>query len=61
MGGAFKKYFDTKKIIITQIPFGESMSPAEINDKITEKQHSIYGLNAMLQRKIEIVNILFKK
>ena len=60
-GGALKKHFDTKKIIITQIPFGESMSPAEINDKITEKQHSIYGLNAMLQRKIEIVNILFKK
>ena len=37
------------------------MSPTEINDKITEKQYSIYGLNAMLQRKIEIVNILFKK
>lgn len=60
-GGTLKKYFDMKKLIITQIPFGESLSPAETNDKKTEKQHSIYGTKAMLQRKIEIVNILYKK
>ena len=37
------------------------MSSKEINDNITEKEHSIYGINAMLERKIEIINVLYKK
>ena len=59
--GAFNKYYNSKKLLISQLPFGESMSSKEINDNITEKEHSIYGINAMLERKIEIINVLYKK
>ena len=59
--GAFNKYYNSKKLLISQLPFGESMSSKEINDNIKEKEHSIYGINAMLERKIEIINVLYKK
>ena len=59
--GAFNKYYNSKKLIISQLPFGESMSSKETSDNIMEKEHSIYGINAMLERKIEIINVLYKK
>ena len=47
------------KIIRTS--FGEKKSSDWISDNPNNKQKSVYGIDAMLERKIEIINISFQK
>ena len=54
----FSSYILSKKLIITVMPFGESKSPKNISADPNNKRQSIYGIDAMLERKIEIVDII---
>ena len=54
----FNPYMLSKKLIITVMPFGESKSPKKISDDPKNIKKSIYGIDAMLERKIEIINII---
>ncbi len=52
-GGAIKEYITSKQLVITELPMGalpESVATGELGDK-----QSIYGLEAVKDRRIEIV------
>jgi len=54
----FSPYFLSKKFIITVKPFGESKSSEKVSDNPNNIKKSIYGIEAMLERKIEIINVI---
>ena len=54
----FKPYILSKKFIITIKPFGESKSSEKASDNPKNIKKSIYGIDAMLERKIEIINVI---
>lgn len=56
----FKRYFSSKKLIITELSLGESSSPKNVSDNPKNTKASIYSVEAMLERKIEIVDIILK-
>ena len=58
--GSFKTYISSKQLIIKKLPFGESNASEEISDDARDKKKSIYSIEAMLERKIEIVDVILK-
>ena len=54
----FSPYFLSKNFIITVKPFGESNSLEKTSDNPNNIKKSIYGIEAMLERKIEIINVI---
>ena len=54
----FSPYFSSKKFIITVKPFGESKSSEKASDNPNNIKQSIYGIDAMLERKIEIIDVI---
>ena len=54
----FEKYILSKKIEIEELPLGESTSSERVSDDAHNKQKSIYSLEAMMERKIEIVDVI---
>lgn len=56
----FSEYIMTKKLIINEVSFGESNSSNTVSDDINDKKNSIYSIDAMLERKIQIVDIILK-
>ena len=58
---AFKKYFFSKTLEIEELPLGESASSESVSDDANNKQKSIYSLGAMMERKIEIVDVLLEE
>ena len=48
-------------LVITELPLGESRVSEKTSDDPKDKRNSIYSLDAMLERKIEIVNIRLKE
>ena len=59
--GVFKEYISSKKLIITELSFGESNASEKISDDANDKKKSIYSIEAMLERKIEIVDVILKE
>ena len=59
--GSLKEYMSSKKLIITELPFGESNSSEKVSDDANDKKKSVYSLEAMLERKIEIVDVILKE
>lgn len=57
----FKEFIKTGELKIIRSSFGEKKSLKTVNDNPNEKQKSIYGIRAMLERKIEIINITPQK
>jgi len=51
------KHLKSGDLVITQLPLGESKVSEKTSDDPKDKKNSIYSLDAMLERKIEIVNI----
>ena len=51
------KYLKSGNLVVTELPLGESKVSEKTSDDPKDKRHSIYSLDAMLERKIEIVNI----
>ena len=56
--GALKEYLDNRSIKIVELPFGENRSDKKVSDNPKDRKNSVYSKNAMLERKIEIVEIL---
>jgi len=59
--GVFKKYIFSRKLIITELSFGESNSSKKVSDNANDRRESVYSINAMLERKIEIVDVILKE
>jgi outer membrane protein OmpA-like peptidoglycan-associated protein len=58
--GDLKEYISSEKLIITKLPFGESNASDKVSDDSNDKKKSVYSIEAMLERKIEIVDIILK-
>jgi hypothetical protein len=59
--GSLKEYISSKKLTITELPLGESNAPDKVSDNPNDKKKSIYSIEAMLERKIEIVDVISKQ
>ena len=55
--GQLKNYLDIRKLKIVELPFGENQSQ-HVNDNPEDRKKSVYSKDAMLERKIEIVEII---
>jgi len=58
--GLLKQYIFSKKLLFTKLPFGENMASKKVSDDADDKQKSVYSIGAMLERKIEIVDVILK-
>ena len=59
--GLFAEYISSEKLTITELPFGESNASNKVSDDANDKKRSIYSIEAMLERKIEIVDVILKE
>ena len=55
--GVFLPYLDTKKLKVTEQPFGETTADTSISDEIEDQRNSIYSVGAASERRVEIVEI----
>ena len=55
--GQLKNYLEIGKLKIVELPFGENQSQ-HVNDNPENRKKSVYSKDAMLERKIEIVEII---
>ena len=55
--GQLKSYWDIGKLKIVELPFGENQSQ-HVSDNPEDRKKSVYSKDAMLERKIEIVEII---
>ena len=55
--GQLKNYLDIGKLKIIELPFGENQSQ-HVSDNPEDRKKSVYSKDAMLERKIEIVEII---
>ena len=53
----FADYIDNQSFQIIELPFGEKSSTNSVSDNPNNKQESIFSIGAMLERKIEIIDI----
>ena len=56
-GKAFSPYLENGNFQIIELPFGENNAANSVSDDPNDKQKSIFSLAAMLERKIEIIDI----
>ena len=56
--GALKEHLYNGSLKIIELPFGENKSDKKVSDNPKDRKNSVYSKNAMLERKIEIVEIL---
>ena len=59
--GSLKNYILTKKLIVNELSFGESNAPNKVSDDARNKKKSVYSIDAMQERKIEIVDVILEK
>ena len=59
-GGILKGYIHSQNLNITELSFGESTSSESISDDPYDKKKSIYSIDAMRERKIEIIDVILK-
>ena len=52
------KDISSEKLTITELPFGESNASQKVSDDSDDKKNSVYSTEAMLERKIEIVDVI---
>ena len=56
--GQLKQFIKSGKLKIIKIPFGENMSNENVSDDPKDRIKSVYSTEAILERKIEIVEII---
>ena len=54
----FKQYINNKKLKFVIIPYGESKSSSKTSADPNNKKLSVYSLEAMLERKIQIIDVI---
>ena len=59
--GSLKDYIIAKKLIVNELSFGESNASNKVSDDASNKKKSVYSIEAMLERKIEIVDVILEK
>lgn len=59
-GGILAPYLKSKQLIITEISYGEELSPPDVIDNLTDERESIYSLRASKQRRVEVVSVISK-
>ena len=58
--GPLKQYIFSKQLLITKLPLGENMASKKVSDDAKDKKKSVYSIGAMLERKIEIIDVILK-
>ena len=53
-----KGFIDVGKLKIVELPFGENKSQKHVSDNPNDRKKSVYSKDAMLERKIEIIEII---
>jgi len=56
--GSLKNHLSDGNLKIIELPYGENKSDKRVSDNPMDRKNSVYSKNAMLERKIEIVEIL---
>ena len=56
--GELNYYIKNGSLKIIKLPFGENKSKNSVSDNPQDEKQSIYSIDAMLERKIEIVEII---
>jgi hypothetical protein len=59
-GGALAPYLLNKQLIMTEISYGEELSPVDITDNIHDEAGSIYSLRASKERRVEVISVKVK-
>lgn len=59
--GALAPYLLNEQLIITEISYGEELSPVDVDDNIHDEKGSIYSLKASKERKVEVISVKIKK
>ena len=59
--GVFSTYIQSKNLTIYELPFGESTCSEKVSDNPNNKKESIYSIEAMYERKIEIVDLILEE
>ena len=54
---SFYKYLSDKKLIFSVEYFGETKAPKKVSDN-PDLTSSVYGIEAMLERRIEIIDVI---
>ncbi len=58
--GALAPSLLNKQLIITEISYGEELSPVDVVDNINDEKGSIYSLKASKERKVEVISVKSK-
>ncbi len=58
--GSITQYLKNEQLVITELPFGESVSDKKVSDNPRNKKLSVYSVEAAMERKIEIVRVKVK-
>lgn len=58
--GALAPSLINKQLIITEISYGEELSPVDVEDNINDERGSIYSLKASKERKVEVISVKTK-
>ncbi|MBK7221019.1 MAG: PD40 domain-containing protein [Saprospiraceae bacterium] len=58
--GALAPYLINEQLIITEISYGEELSPVDVDDNINDEKGSIYSLKASKERKVEVISVKIK-
>jgi hypothetical protein len=59
-GGALAGYLKNKSLILTEISYGEELSPIDVIDNINDERGSIYSLRASKERRVEVISAKIK-
>lgn len=57
---ALAPYLLNQQLIITEISYGEELSPVDVDDNIHDERGSIYSLKASKERKVEVISVKIK-
>ena len=58
--GALKGYIASKSLTINELPYGEDNASENVSDDARKTNKSIYSTEAMLERKVEILDVILK-
>ena len=54
---SFSSFLNSGFLEIIELPFGESKATKKVSDNPNDKLNSIYSLDAILERRIEIIDV----
>jgi tetratricopeptide (TPR) repeat protein len=57
---AIAPYLVSRQLTITEISYGEELSPIDVEDNINDERGSIYSLKASKERKVEVISVKIK-